>query len=268
MENTICMLSPDIINGFECYETEKYSFFNLNNLLLVSMPLLLCASVSTSLLCVHYGNIAIQKLFERKNNAEDYKYRCKEEFRTDPPYKYKFLNQKLIDIVKTDNETTDNETTDNEDAKTETKKQHNATHIFNTPLGNVAISYDYENNKFLYWSQNSVNRFILDTVARQYIQQTNQYELYSIPDYITDYIKNIVIPFENIGNETSNIEETEDTEETEETETKNDKDGKDVKSNTFLYMGNIRDIDYLQSNKYTESKPNYNMSFADFKNKK
>lgn len=57
--------------------------------------------------------------------------------------------------------------------------------IENTPTGLIAMGYDFEQNRWIYWANNTPHFRVLDTVARVYANTHNRQELY-IPPAVAD----------------------------------------------------------------------------------
>ena len=57
--------------------------------------------------------------------------------------------------------------------------------IESTPAGLIAMGYDFEQNRWIYWANNTPHFRVLDTVARVYANTHNRQELY-IPPAVAD----------------------------------------------------------------------------------
>lgn len=268
----LCEPDPIVHNQFYCTTTTKQTVeYHLQNMYFVfMMGFMLYVSVFSSLFFVSHTTNKIHKYFDNVNQFDNFKYEHEDMMRFNPPFRYKYIDDKLVDIIRKENNTenkTENNTENKTENNTENKPEHKeAKYFVYTPIGNILIKYDYDNKCFNYWSKSTANRYILETVARKYVQLTQQYELYTIPDYIKKYVQYYIFDIEN-GVERDVRKYLEQEKEYNKTNkdkknTRTQNKNENIETNTFVHLGPITDINLTQTETY--SKKTEPISYSDY----
>lgn len=226
----------------------------------------------------------MEKAFLLENKDEpDFKYITDEiverawDLFKHPPKPEKNIPSKNLKIEAPDKDaTTKNENDNNEERendRNDKNEEHGSIYVSShTRVGNIMMSYNHKEERFHYWCKSTPNRQILESVARKYVSQTKQYDLYLVPknliDYIVRYYPDPNPTFED-EDETSEVRKTSDVSDTKDKINKKQKEQTEQKepvydSNVFLYKGTLADLEMLQTKTYSDVKPKAKMSFMDY----
>jgi hypothetical protein len=230
----------------------------------------------------------MEKAFLLENKDEpDFKYITDEiverawDLFKHPPKPEKNIPSKNLKIEAPDKDTsTDNENDNNQEQRENDKndknnknEEHGSIYVSShTRVGNIMMSYNHKEERFHYWCKSTPNRQILESVARKYVSQTKQYDLYLVPKNLIDYIVRYYPdpnPTYEDEDETSELRKTSDVSDPKDKINKKQKEPKEqaepvYDSNVFLYKGTLADLEMLQTKTYSDVKPKAKMSFMDY----
>lgn len=233
----------------------------------------------------HFCKIEKEFLLDNKDEP-DFKYITDEiverawELFKHPPKPEKNIPSKNLKIEAPDKDTTTDNDNNQEQIENDKNEEHGNIYVSShTRVGNIMMSYNHKEERFHYWCKSTPNRQILESVARKYVSQTKQYDLYLVPKILIDYIvRYYPDPNPTFEDETIEVNEpiemnekdaniTKDT--TTDKKYKKEKEPKEqaepvYDSNVFLYKGTLADLEMLQTKTYTDVKPKAKMSFMDY----